>query len=236
MDYPKSDANAGLYNDKFTDGDQQSGIPASKDSAAYVNAVYDELLYLITQAGGTPDEATLTQVHTAVDSMITEAVNAAATSLTQSIQSLADSTSDALADKSDSDHTHGLTTIDGLVDALAAKAANSHTHDASSISDFSDAVADLFSQSAFTNGSVTLPGGIIFKWGQGTVPGASTATIAFSTAFPNAVFTALAVPIGTASGGGTGDYWAVSSITNASFVVSNTYDGSQGVSWIAVGI
>lgn len=68
MDYPVSDATARLHptTDKFTDGDVGGGIPASKDSAEFQNAVYDEILAVITAAGLTPDEGDLTQLLQAI--------------------------------------------------------------------------------------------------------------------------------------------------------------------------
>lgn len=66
MDYPKSDPAAGLLNDKFTDGDPLNGTPASKDSAAYQNMVFDELINLISGAGLVPDENDVTQILQAI--------------------------------------------------------------------------------------------------------------------------------------------------------------------------
>ena len=72
MDYPKSDANARLHNDKFTDGDPVNAVPASRDSAVYQNAVYDELINIITAAGLDPEETDLGQVAEAIGKMISD--------------------------------------------------------------------------------------------------------------------------------------------------------------------
>ncbi len=69
MDYPKSDPSAGLLNDKFTDGDPVNGLPASKDSAAYQNMVFDSLIELIIGAGLVPDEAKTDLIFKAVQAM-----------------------------------------------------------------------------------------------------------------------------------------------------------------------
>ncbi len=66
MDYPKSDANARLHNDKFTDGDPVNGVPASRDSAAHQNMVFDELTNAITAGGESPDEAKNDQLATII--------------------------------------------------------------------------------------------------------------------------------------------------------------------------
>lgn len=62
MDYPKSDPTARLLNDKFTDGDPVNGVPASRDSANYQNAVYEEIINAIVVGGLVPDESLTNQL------------------------------------------------------------------------------------------------------------------------------------------------------------------------------
>ncbi len=69
MDYPTADVGARLHNGKFTDGDHANSIPASKDSAAYQNMVFDSLIALIVGAGLTPDEAKTDLIYKAVQEM-----------------------------------------------------------------------------------------------------------------------------------------------------------------------
>ena len=61
MDYP-SDTTIGLYGGKFTDGDPELAIAASRDPASHMNAITDEILSVIAAFGLTPDEADLTQL------------------------------------------------------------------------------------------------------------------------------------------------------------------------------
>ena len=65
MDYP-SDPKVGLVGGKFTDGDPANGVPASLDPASHLNAITDELLNAISEAGLTPAEADLTQLKQAL--------------------------------------------------------------------------------------------------------------------------------------------------------------------------
>jgi hypothetical protein len=64
MDYPES---PDLFEGKFTDGDPVAGIPASVASAEHMNAVYDELLNVITFAGITPAAETKNQLKQALE-------------------------------------------------------------------------------------------------------------------------------------------------------------------------
>ena len=67
MDYPVSDPGSQLHNGKFTDGDAAQGIQSSKDKAAHMKAVYDEILNVITAMGLTPDEINNQQLFQALN-------------------------------------------------------------------------------------------------------------------------------------------------------------------------
>ena len=64
MDYPNRDD---LLNGKFTDGDPVNGIPASRDNAAQMNAVYDEIINVIRFAGIEPDSNQYDQLKQALE-------------------------------------------------------------------------------------------------------------------------------------------------------------------------
>lgn len=70
MDYPNSDPGSRLYEGKFFDGNEGSGIPPSVDKGAHMNAVYDEMIALIVAGGLTPSEEYLTQVRDSVIALI----------------------------------------------------------------------------------------------------------------------------------------------------------------------
>jgi hypothetical protein len=78
MDYPVSDPTVGLVGGKFSDGDPVGGVAASRDPAAWANAVTDELRAIIAAAGLTPSEADLNQV---LDALVLLGLRAASSTL-----------------------------------------------------------------------------------------------------------------------------------------------------------
>lgn len=193
MDYPTSDTEARLAGGKFTDGDVTASpvVPPSKNSAAYQNMVFDELIGVITAGGLTPSDQSVTQLITAINNVIAS--------------------------------------------AISNKSNNGHAHTSDDITDFGTAVGGLFTQSLTETGYCQMPGGLVVQWGRSSVPGQSSATVTFPMAFPSACFVAIPVAGGTSAGGGTSDYFGVSSITATSFLVTSRYDGAQDIVWMAFG-
>lgn len=70
MQYPKTQPGVDLSGGKFTDGNPALSIPASRDRAADMNLVYDELIAVVVAAGLTPAEGETTQVRDAILAMI----------------------------------------------------------------------------------------------------------------------------------------------------------------------
>ncbi|WP_254704934.1 hypothetical protein [Pseudomonas corrugata] len=76
MDYPKSVPSAGLVNGKFVDENPVTGTPGSLIPAQWGNAVTEEVLNVITSGGLTPSESSNTQLLTAINAKITNAIPA----------------------------------------------------------------------------------------------------------------------------------------------------------------
>ncbi|HCN72076.1 MAG TPA: hypothetical protein DIS96_10295, partial [Pusillimonas sp.] len=69
MDFPLSDPSVGLVNGRFIDENPVSGQVGSIIPAAWANAIMDELLEVIEQAGLTPSEIDNTQILQALQLM-----------------------------------------------------------------------------------------------------------------------------------------------------------------------
>lgn len=70
MDYPKSVPSVGLVDGKFIDEDAVAGTPGSLIPSAWGNAVTQEILNVIQEAGLEPDEDDNTQLNAAIDQKI----------------------------------------------------------------------------------------------------------------------------------------------------------------------
>lgn len=74
MDFPHSVPNVALLNGRFTDGNPLVGISASRDPAAWANAVTDEILNVIRAADMTPAEAEVDQLLRGINTLISRKV------------------------------------------------------------------------------------------------------------------------------------------------------------------
>ncbi|WLH05380.1 hypothetical protein [Pseudomonas lurida] len=70
MDFPKSVPSVGLVDGKFIDEDAVAGTPGSLIPSAWGNAVTQEILNVIQEAGLEPDEDDNTQLNAAIDQKI----------------------------------------------------------------------------------------------------------------------------------------------------------------------
>lgn len=94
MDYPKTVENVNLLDGKFTDGTPSGGTPASLLPSEWLNAITDEVLNILSAAGIDPNEASTTQLGSAIQSMQlnyatdTGAANAYAAAYTPAVTAL----------------------------------------------------------------------------------------------------------------------------------------------------
>jgi hypothetical protein len=72
VDYPISVPSVGLVGGKFVDEDPVAGTPGSLIPSAWGNAVTDEILNVIIEAGLTPDEENNAQLKEAILAIITD--------------------------------------------------------------------------------------------------------------------------------------------------------------------
>ncbi|WP_028294294.1 phage tail fiber repeat family protein [Oceanobacter kriegii] len=133
MDYPTSDSEARLADGKFTDGDVSASpvVPPSKNSAAYQNMVFDELLNVITAGGLEPSDQSVNQLITAINNVIASAI----------------------ASKSNTGHGHSISDVSGLQAALNGKSNTGHGHSISEVSGLQTALND---KSTVLTGEVTI--------------------------------------------------------------------------------
>lgn len=94
-----------------------------------------------------------------------------------------------------------------------------------------------FAPVATASGSITLPGGILMKWGNGVTDGTGGATVVFPVAFPNQLFSVVAT-LRAASGPGTNSL-VIGGSSTFTFQVYATNAGGTGQAanfyWFAIG-
>lgn len=96
-------------------------------------------------------------------------------------------------------------------------------------------VQDAIATTLGTSGSVTLPGGLIFKWGQtASLPAISvTNHINFPVAFPTACYNVQLTP--TSNGGTAQSHDGVNAITRTGFNIFNATSIPSTFNWFAIG-
>jgi chitodextrinase len=94
-------------------------------------------------------------------------------------------------------------------------------------------IYDQFPATLANPGTMTLPSGIIVKWGTGTTT-AGSGSVTFAAAFPTATFN-VQITISGASGAVTVRPLALGATTAAGFAVWGDASESFGFNWLAVG-
>ena len=94
---------------------------------------------------------------------------------------------------------------------------------------------DGFTPTSYTGEeSVTLPNGLILKWGSVSVGADSTANATFGTAFPNAIVSAQAT-LGSDFNPGNDAGCAVYNLSTTGLTVRNGFQGTVAINWHAIG-
>lgn len=188
MDFPHSVPNVALLDGRFTDGNPLVGIPASRDPAAWANAVTDEILNVIRAAELEPEEGRVDQLSEAVARIVANAA-------TEATQEQAEAGEDG---------TRKMTPR-RVFQALRAALANATEAlrgtlrigtQAEVDAGASDSVAVTpkklrwgFSISLGVNSSIFFPtwlGGLVLMWGEATANTGNGRVVTFPVAFPNA--------------------------------------------------
>jgi uncharacterized protein (AIM24 family) len=104
-----------------------------------------------------------------------------------------------------------------------------------SIKTYVDATAGGFTPSTYAGGeSVTLPNGLIMKFGSQSVPGDSTATVSFATSFPGGIVQ-VQLTIKTAISLSSDAGVTATSQTVSGFTIQNGASFTETISWMAIG-
>jgi hypothetical protein len=148
------DHSTATIDNRFTEGDPQQGIPATVVTAKWLNAVQEEVVNVIEDAGMAPDDAEDNQLLAAIDQKIAAATPPhdhddryyTESDIDSQLANKADNGHDhdgryyseaevdtQMAGKSDLGHGHGIADVSGLQSALNAKANTGHGHSLSDL-------------------------------------------------------------------------------------------------------
>ena len=124
---------------------------------------------------------------------------------------------------------------DVIDDDTMATASDTTLATSESIKAYVDAAAGGFTPSTYAGEeSVTLPNGLIMKFGSQTVGSDSTASVSFSEAFPNSIVQ-VQLTIKTIISLGTDAGLSATSQTTSGFTIQNGSAGTETISWMAIG-
>lgn len=160
MDYLHSEPNIDLHNGKYTDGNPLLGIPASRDPAAFNNAVTEEIRNVIIEAEMVPAEAVLTQLRDSVKVLAVKAIRAATSLATETLRGVLRVATQAETDA-------------GSLDDVAVTPKKMRWG---------------FTASWGTNGYIIFPSwmaSFILQWGSATTDANGACTYTFTIPFPN---------------------------------------------------
>lgn len=227
MDYPKSVPSVGLVNGKFVDEDQGAGTPGSLIPSAWGNALTDEILAVISDAGLEPDEENHGQLKEALNrrdasATATQAEAEEGTDNAKRMTPLRVFQAIAKVVKQATESAFGWA-------KLATQAQVTAGTDDSTIVTPKKMRFGFSAQLSSVNGYLFLPtwlGGFCFIWGGFNVNKTTTTVdtvVAFPMAFPNSQFMAIVQSYtGVANGSGMNDAVLSPSASGFTYRVTNT--------------
>lgn len=148
---------------RFTNGSPAGGVPATTVTAEWLNDIQENLAAVVEGAGIPLEKGEFSQVFTAIQQLISEALGASVQPSSETAQGIIRIATALQAQELASDSL-----------ALTPKKLN-------------DAFKGANQQLA-ANGIQKLPGGLILQWGVGLSGTGAGASIPYNVAFPNAVF------------------------------------------------
>lgn len=201
MDYPKSVPSVGLVNGKFVDENPVTGMPGSLIPSAWGNAVTQEILACLEQAGIAPDEANNAQLKEAIavivakdraDSFATQTQAETGTDAEKVMSPLR--VFQAIAKR----FVQATEAISGIARISTQGQVNSGVDDGTIVTPKKLRLG--FVVSFNTNGYIIFPAwlaGIVIQWTtSGVLSTGATGAAYWPIAFPNACLWALASPLG----------------------------------------
>jgi hypothetical protein len=247
----------------FTGGNPGSGTPATTPGYEWFNAVQEELMALIQRGGITASNADLAQVRKSLDRLFGGGVATYAANTTLTVddaglvlvnasggaRTITLPAANALGGrpiqirivKSDSTANlvaiarAGSDTIEGATSIALRYQWDTLTLISDGISGWMVSAGGIGARNISTPGWARIPGGLMFQWGQATIPANGSVLITLPVAYPQVFLRALAVIELAVAGGSTPPVgWEFVSLSQF-----RIYNGSAGggvsSSWFSIG-